>query len=223
MAVQTFVVPTRVISGNGAVAEIGPTLAAQDHKGVLVVTDQGIVNAGLLPPVTRSLQESGVAATVFAEVKADPEESIVEAVVAAYQAANCDGLLAVGGGSSLDVAKAAGVLITNGGTVADYDGFDAFSNDFAAALCRADNGGNRLGGYLCRGDYPAEPAIQDVHREHTTSAADSVSRSRDADHVATARSGAYGYGCAHPCCGGYDVAPIDFIQQCLQPPCDSSH
>ena len=129
MAVQTFVVPTRVISGNGAVAEIGPTLAAQDHKGVLVVTDQGIVNAGLLAPVTRSLQESGVAATVFAEVKADPEESIVEAVVAAYHAAGCGGLLAVGGGSSLDVAKAAGVLITNGGTVADYDGFDAFSND----------------------------------------------------------------------------------------------
>ncbi len=129
MAVQTFVVPTKVISGNGAVAEIGPTLAAQDHKGVLVVTDQGIVNAGLLAPVTQSLRDAGVANTVFAEVKADPEESIVEAVVAAYHAAGCGGLLAVGGGSSLDVAKAAGVLITNGGTVADYDGFDAFSND----------------------------------------------------------------------------------------------
>ena len=129
MAVQTFVVPTRVISGNGAVAEIGPTLAAEGHQGVLVVTDQGIVNAGLLAPVTQSLRDAGVGHTVFAEVKADPEESIVEAVVAAYHAAGCDGLSAVGGGSSLDVAKAAGVVISNGGTVADYEGFDAFDND----------------------------------------------------------------------------------------------
>ena len=129
MAVQTFVVPTRVISGNGAVAEIGPTLAAEGHQGVLVVTDQGIVNAGLLAPVTQSLRDAGVGHTVYDEVKADPEESIVEAVVAAYHAAGCDGLLAVGGGSSLDVAKAAGVLISNGGKVSDYDGFDAFTND----------------------------------------------------------------------------------------------
>ena len=129
MAVHTFVVPTRVLSGPGAVAEIGPTLSAEGQKSILIVTDEGIVNAGLLAPVTRSLQGADVAATVFDQVRADPEESIVEAVVAAYQAADCDGLLAVGGGSSLDVAKAAGVLISNGGSVADYDGFNAFEND----------------------------------------------------------------------------------------------
>jgi len=129
MAVHTFAVTTRVHSGAGAVAEIGPTLAAQDHKSVLVVTDQGIVRAGLLTPVTDSLREAGVSAAVFDEVMPDPEERIVAAVVAAYQAAECDGLLAVGGGSSLDVAKAAGVVITNGGAVADYEGFDAFEKD----------------------------------------------------------------------------------------------
>ena len=129
MAVHTFAVTTRVHSGAGAVAAIGPTLAAQDHESVLVVTDQGIVRAGLLTPVSDSLREAGVSAAVFDEVKPDPEESIVAAVVAAYQAANCDGLLAVGGGSSLDVAKAAGVVISNGGAVADYEGFDAFEND----------------------------------------------------------------------------------------------
>ncbi len=129
MAVHSFAVTTRVLSGSGAVAEIGPTLAAQGHKGVLVVTDQGIVSAGLLPPVTQSLQDSDVGFAVYDEVEADPEESIVAAVVAAYRNADCDGLLAVGGGSSLDVAKAAGVVISNGGTVADYEGFDAFDRD----------------------------------------------------------------------------------------------
>ncbi len=129
MAVHSFAVTTRVLSGSGAVAEIGPTLAAQGHKGVLVVTDQGIVSAGLLPPVTQSLQDSDVGFAVYDEVEADPEESIVAAVVAAYRSADCDGLLAVGGGSSLDVAKAAGVVISNGGTVADYEGFDAFDRD----------------------------------------------------------------------------------------------
>lgn len=129
MAVHSFAVTTRVLSGPGAVAEIGPTLAAHDHKNILIVTDQGIVSAGLLAPVTRSLQDAGVVESVFADVKADPEESIVDAVVAAYQDSESDGLLAVGGGSSLDVAKAAGVVVTNGGAVADYEGFDAFEND----------------------------------------------------------------------------------------------
>lgn len=129
MAVHSFAVTTRVLSGAGAVAEIGPTLAAQDHKNILIVTDQGIVGAGLLAPVTQSVQDAGVAVSVFADVKADPEESIVDAVVAAYRDSDSDGLLAVGGGSSLDVAKAAGVVVTNGGAVADYEGFDAFEND----------------------------------------------------------------------------------------------
>ena len=130
MAVHSFAVATRILSGAGAVAEVGPTLAAEGHNHLLVVTDQGIVNAGLLAPVERSLREAaGLAATIFADVQADPEERIVEAVVAAYRTAECDGLLAVGGGSSLDVAKAAGVLIANGGKVADYEGFDAFEHD----------------------------------------------------------------------------------------------
>ena len=45
MAVHTFVVPTRVLSGPSAVAEIGPTLSAEGHKSILIVTDEGIVNA----------------------------------------------------------------------------------------------------------------------------------------------------------------------------------
>ncbi len=129
MAVHSFAVTTRVHSGAGAVAEIGPALAEQNHSCVLIVTDRGIVDAGLLAPVTRSLEDSGVAVTVFDKVLPDPEESIVEAVVEAYKAAGCDSLLAVGGGSSLDVAKAAGVVVSNGGAVADYEGFDAFAND----------------------------------------------------------------------------------------------
>ncbi len=129
MAVHAFQVSTRILSGPGAVAEIGPTLSAQGHRNVLVVTDKGIVSAGLIAPVTESLQAAGVAASVFQDVRADPEESIVGAVVAAYRDSESDGLLAVGGGSSLDVAKAAGVVISNGGAVADYEGFDAFEND----------------------------------------------------------------------------------------------
>ncbi len=129
MPVHAFQVATKVLSGAEVVAEIGPLLASQGHTSILVVTDQGIVSAGLLAPVTESLQAAGVSASVFQDVQADPEESIVGAVVAAYRDADSDGLLAVGGGSSLDVAKAAGVVISNGGAVADYEGFDAFEND----------------------------------------------------------------------------------------------
>ena len=223
MAVHAFQVATKVLSGAGAVAEIGPLLASQGHKSVLVVTDQGIVSAGLLAPVTESLQAAGVSASVFQDVQADPEESIVGAVVAAYQDAGSDGLLAVGGGSSLDVAKAAGVVISNGGAVADYEGFDAFENDLPPLYAVPTTVGTGSEVTFAAVITLPKPAIQDVHLEHQAGAAGCLSRSRDADHVAAARRGAFGHGCADTRRGGNDVAAFHTLYQCLQSSCNSSH
>lgn len=80
-------------------------------KSVLVVTDPGIVKAGLLAPVEKVLRDSGVAFTLYAETQPNPTVENVETALKIYQENHCNGLIAVGGGSAMDCAKAVGARL----------------------------------------------------------------------------------------------------------------
>lgn len=101
----------RIISGAGSALE----LAAQcRHLGVqrpLLVTDPGLMSIGLVQPVLAALEEAGLAPLVFDQVREDPPEETVQAATALARGGNVDGVIAVGGGSSMDVAKVAAVLL----------------------------------------------------------------------------------------------------------------
>jgi alcohol dehydrogenase len=86
-----------------------------------VVTDPGIRAAGLLEPVVRALGDN--CAGVFDEVPQDSDSEIVEKLAAAAREARADSLASLGGGSVIDTAKAAAILLTEGGKLADHDGF----------------------------------------------------------------------------------------------------
>lgn len=132
----TFHAPTRIIFGNAAVQATGRELALLGAKSALVVTDKGVVNAGLLDAVLASIAASDVKTTVFDTVEPNPSITTVESAFAAYQSAGCNALIAVGGGSPMDVAKAVGILATNGGAISDYEGKpDAVRNDLPPFLC----------------------------------------------------------------------------------------
>lgn len=77
-------------------------------KSVLVVTDKGIVNNGLVAPLEKVLRESGVKSTVYSDTQPNPTVKNVEAAFELYRSNACDCLIAVGGGSSMDCAKAVG-------------------------------------------------------------------------------------------------------------------
>lgn len=100
--------PDHLRIGTGAVAETG---AYADGDRALVVTDPGVRDAGLVGPVTDALDDAGVAHGTFDGVDADP--SVANAVACAERAAGADCVVGVGGGSAMDVAKAAAVLVTN--------------------------------------------------------------------------------------------------------------
>jgi choline dehydrogenase len=85
------------------------------------VTDTGVVKAGLLEPVTASLKEAGLTCAVYDCVVANPPLDCVAGATEMYLKENCDGLIAVGGGSSMDTAKAAGVEIAHGEPVLNYE------------------------------------------------------------------------------------------------------
>jgi len=77
----------------------------------LLVTDPGLMAIGLVQPVLAALARAGVAAVLYDQVREDPPEATVEAAAAAGREAGVDGVIAVGGGSSMDVAKVVAVLL----------------------------------------------------------------------------------------------------------------
>ncbi len=117
-----FQLATRLVFGVGASARAGELAAARGVRRVLLVTDAGVAAAGHAERVAASLRAAGIAVTVFADTHANPSTDDVAAALAVAQTAGVDGFVAVGGGSSLDTAKGANFLLTNGGRMADYWG-----------------------------------------------------------------------------------------------------
>ncbi len=115
-----FRAPAVIRFGPGVFAEVGTQAATLGLRKALVVCDPGIRKLGLLDKALESLKAAGVATAVYDAVDPEPWDTNVAAGLAIFQEAGCDGLVAVGGGSSIDVAKAVGAISRNPGVIADY-------------------------------------------------------------------------------------------------------
>lgn len=118
----TFNAPKQIICEPHCVAQLGSICATTIGKRVLIVTDQGIVNAGLLKPVIETLSQAGVESFIFDQVQADPAESIVLSATDLAIAKQVDGVIGLGGGSSMDVAKLVALLAKGEEQLADIYG-----------------------------------------------------------------------------------------------------
>ncbi|MYF74940.1 MAG: iron-containing alcohol dehydrogenase, partial [Gemmatimonadetes bacterium] len=108
------------IMGRGTIGNIPQILNEQQVKKAQIVTDRGLVQAGVVARVTEILDKSHIAYSIYDGVEPNPPIRNVEDCAAQYQSENCDFLLAIGGGSSMDVAKTSGVLVNHGGKITDY-------------------------------------------------------------------------------------------------------
>src|SRR3954447_6803647 len=97
--------PTRVIFGPGAARETGSEAKRLGVSRVLIVTDPGVVATGLVAPVEESLRKFDIAVATFSGVDPNPIEKNVDDGVRAYRDARAELVVAVGGGSPLDVGK----------------------------------------------------------------------------------------------------------------------
>ncbi len=108
--------------GAGTVKESGSLFQSAGAKKVLIVTDPGVVKAGLLKPVQESLGHSKIAYEVFAGIEPNPSDRSVMKGVQLYKKAGCDAILGVGGGSPLDASKAIQVMVSHPGEIHEYYG-----------------------------------------------------------------------------------------------------
>jgi choline dehydrogenase len=119
--VRSFVIPTIMNHGPGAVASLPQIVRELGLRRPMIVTDPGIVRAGLLERVTQPLKAARQDHCVWSEVVSNPPIALVDRGARVYQESKCDGLIGLGGGSALDSAKAIGVVALHGGSVRDYE------------------------------------------------------------------------------------------------------
>ena len=117
-----FELPTKIEYGVGVVSRLCEVIAAFKAKKIMVVTDNGIEASGLLNQVTEPLSSSGLAWEVFDGVEANPKDYNVQDGAQLARRFGADCLIAVGGGSPIDCAKAICVTAVHGGAVRDYAG-----------------------------------------------------------------------------------------------------
>ena len=136
-----FLVPD-VIFGVGVLAQVGRVVRRHGGVRVFVVSDPGVAEAGWTSEALGCLAGAGVAAEAWLGVTPNPKDTEVQSGCQAYLASGCDVLVAVGGGSCIDAAKAIAVLAAGGGQITDYAGVGKVTGPLAPTVMVPTTGGS---------------------------------------------------------------------------------
>ena len=121
---RSFEVPTVVKHAPGSIACLADEMRALGSRRPMLVTDKGLVDAGLVDEATQNLKASNVDFVLFDGVVPNPEIKLVDDAAEIYKAEGCDGLIGFGGGSPMDTAKSIGVVAVHGGSILDFEWAD---------------------------------------------------------------------------------------------------
>ena len=118
----TFETTPKIVCEQGGAARLAQHVASFGPGRVFIVTDPGLIKAGVLAPAIKSLEDAGIEYTLFSEVQADPPEAVVMQAVQAARAAKVSIVVGIGGGSSLDTAKLVALLADSPQTLPEIYG-----------------------------------------------------------------------------------------------------
>jgi choline dehydrogenase len=121
---RSFEVPTVVKHAPGAITCLADEVKALGCKRPMLVTDQGLVRAGVADEAIHMLKAGHVDHVVFDGVVPNPDIQLVDGAAEVYKAEGCDGLIGLGGGSPMDTAKSIGVVAVHGGSILDFEWAD---------------------------------------------------------------------------------------------------
>lgn len=126
--------PERMLFGWGTIAEVDQYLGDFDADRPLIVTDEGVEQAGVLDPLLDAIEDAGRDYEVWAGVEPDPTDEIIHEAAATYEDVGADLVLGIGGGSSIDTAKATAILATNDGDILDFVGSGNVPNELPPTI-----------------------------------------------------------------------------------------
>ena len=124
-----FVLPTKIIYGAGKVQVLGEELKALKANKVMLITDKGLIKSGLMDKVTNIIDSVNIDYIIYDKIEANPKDYNIEDCAKEARKESVDIIVAFGGGSSIDAAKAVTVLAKQAGKVKDYQGKGKIKDD----------------------------------------------------------------------------------------------
>jgi len=118
----------RILFGAGSAEKTGTEAQLLKAKKALIITDPGVIQAGLLEGIEKSLQSVGIPFAIFDGVEPDPRIEVVEKSAEKAKKEGMDLIIGFGGGSSLDIAKVTSVMVANPGKIDSFFGIDLVPN-----------------------------------------------------------------------------------------------
>ena len=136
---QNYFLPPRIEFGEGAIQNLGEHVKAFKSKKPLLVSDAGVINAGILAKAVDALDASGLSSATYSDIEPNPTDISITHGVEVYKSEACDVVIAVGGGSVMDAAKAIRLLTTHAPPLepyyADVGGVERIRGDMPPLIC----------------------------------------------------------------------------------------
>ena len=136
---QNYFLPPRIEFGDGAIQNLGEHVKAFEAKKPLLVSDAGVINVGILAKAIDALDASGLPHAIYSDIEPNPTDISITHGVEAYKSETCDIVIAVGGGSVMDAAKAIRLLTTHEPPLepyyADVGGLERIRGDMPPLIC----------------------------------------------------------------------------------------
>ena len=120
----TFSVPQNIIVGRGSLAKLPEVAEKSGGKKAFIISGPHLNKMGIVQSCVDALKAKGIESSVFTETEGNPSVETVDKASAAYKESGADFIVALGGGSPMDVAKAVGVVARYGGSITEYEGAD---------------------------------------------------------------------------------------------------
>lgn len=125
--VLSFYCPTNIYMGIDAHRKVDSLIKEWKIKKLFLVVDHAILKTEIYSLVEEILKKNNVPFEIYTEIEPDPSANTVEKAYELYKKSGASTMLAIGGGSTMDVGKAVGILATNGGRIHQYEGIEKFS------------------------------------------------------------------------------------------------
>lgn len=117
-----FKIPQNIEFGMRSLSKLPEILKEIQTEHVFLISDRGLEAIGIVAKINDIMHSAGIKCTAYLDVKPNPTVDIVDEAADCYQACGADCIVALGGGSPIDVAKAVGVLVKFGGKITEYEG-----------------------------------------------------------------------------------------------------